>query len=166
MASIAAPAGLAKGLQYRVVFVTDGQTNALHADHGYYDQIIQAEAAKAGLDNNLGVPVTWLAMISSMDGTKLADRLPIDNVPLYTLSAVNVATGSSPILENLLNPINQSPTASGITGQVWTGGMGYPLGYQYHVQDGAIMIVERTQYCQMSYEMMRLFAFSQVFTVG
>ncbi len=104
-------------------------------------------------------------MISSMDGTKLADRLPIDNVPLYTLSAVEVATGGSPILENLLNPINQSPTTSGITGAVWTGGMGYPLGYQYHVQDGAIYIDNYQQYCQMSYELMRLFAFSEVFTV-
>jgi hypothetical protein len=165
MASITAPAGLGKGLQYRIVFVTDGQTNALHADHGYYDQFIQAEAAKAGLDKNLGVPVSWLAMISSMDGTKLADRLPIDNVPLYTLSAVEVATGGSPILENLLNPINQSPTTSGITGAVWTGGMGYPLGYQYHVQDGAIYIDNYQQYCQMSYELMRLFAFSEIFTV-
>lgn len=140
MAAIVAPAGLGQGFKYRIVFVTDGQTNALRPDHGYYDQIVQKEAAAAGLDKNLGVPVTWLALISSMDGTKLADRLPIDNVPLYTLSAVEVATGGNSILDNLLKPINQSPTTSGITGEVWTGGRDYPLGYQVHVQDGAINI--------------------------
>jgi len=35
MASIAAPAGLGQGMKYRIAFVTDGVTDALHSDHQY-----------------------------------------------------------------------------------------------------------------------------------
>ena len=61
---------------------------------GYYDSLVQAEADAHGLGKN-PQPVTWLALISSRDGTKATDRLPVDDVPIYLLSGDQVATGTS-----------------------------------------------------------------------
>jgi len=140
MGSIVAPAALGQGMKYRIAFVTDGVTDALHSDHQYYDSFVQAEADAHGLGKNPG-PVTWLALISSMDGTKATNRLPIDNVPIYLLSADPVATGRTSLWNgSLLHAIDQSPTTTGITGEVWTGtraggDVSYPLGSTgYHVE--------------------------------
>jgi hypothetical protein len=126
MGSIIAPSALKQGMKFRIVFVTDGTTDAIHTDHGYYDGLVQTEAVANGLDKRLAgtQPVTWLALISSRDGTKTTDRLPLDNVPLFLLSADQIATGSTSLWEDwkpLVRLINQSPTAKGITGEVWTG---------------------------------------------
>ena len=105
-------------MKYRIVFVTDGTTEAVHADHGYYDGLVQAEADANGLGKN-PQPVTWLALISSRDGTKATERLPVDGVPIYLLSGDQVATGTSSLWDpqsvgqRLLRPIDQSPTALG-----------------------------------------------------
>jgi hypothetical protein len=171
MASIVAPAGLTRGLKYRIVFVTDGLTESISADHSFYDKIVQAEAAAAGLDKN-PEPVTWLALISSRDGTKATDRLPVDDVPIYLLSAKQVTTGKSSIWTAgaLLNPINQSPTRTGIIGNVWTGTrtggdcVANPLGGVYHQENAANEIASFQSFVTQPNETMRLIAFSQVFS--
>ena len=172
MGSIVAPSTLKQGMQYRIVFVTDGTTDALHHDHGYYDGLVQAEAAAAGLGKNPG-PVKWLALISSRDGTKATDRLPIDNVPIYTLSANQVATGRDSLWNgSLLYPINQSPTKSGITGDLWTGTRdggdctSNPLGGVYRKECAGCDITHFRSFVTQPNEQKRLVAFSEVFSVG
>lgn len=180
MGSIVAPSTLKQGMQYRIVFVTDGTTDALHSDHEYYDGLVQAEAAAHGLDKNPR-PVKWLALISSRDGTKATDRLPIDNVPIYLLSGDQVAMGTTSLWDpqqlghRLLRPINQSPTTSGIAGQVWTGTRpgnnvsSNPLGAVYREECAAFTIgtdMFSLGFVTQPYEQMRLVAFSEVFSVG
>ena len=180
MASLSAPRALKQGMKYRIVFVTDGTTDAIHADHGYYDGLVQAEANANGLGKN-PQPVTWLALISSRDGTKATERLPVDGVPLYLLSGDEVATGTSSLWDpqnvgqRLLRPIDQSPTATGVTGQVWTGTRpgnnvtSNPLGAVYRQECAAFAIgpdMFCTGFVTQPNEQMRLVAFSEVFAVG
>jgi hypothetical protein len=180
MGSISAPSTLKQGMKYRIVFLTDGLTNAIQTDHGYYDGLVQAEAAAHGLDKN-PQPVKWLALISSRDGTKATDRLPVDNVPIYLLSGDEVATGTTSLWDpsqygqRLLHPINQSPTAPGITGRVWTGTRpgnnvsSNPLGAAYHEECAAYEIGPdnfTVAFVTQPNEQMRLVAFSEVFSVG
>jgi hypothetical protein len=174
MGSIAAPSALKQGMKYRIVFVTDGTTDAIHSDHGYYDGLVQAEAAAHGLDKN-PQPVKWLALISSRDGTKATDRLPIDNVPIYLLSGDQVTTGSTSVwaaYKPLLRPINQSPTTSGITGDVWTGTRSggncdtNPLGAVYRQECAACDITNFQSFVTQPNEQKRLVACSEVFSVG
>jgi hypothetical protein len=177
MASIVAPAGLTQGMKYRIVFVTDGTTNAIPSDHQHYDSFVQAEAAAHNLDKN-PQPVKWLALISSRDGTKATDRLPIDGVPIYDLSANQIATGTGSLWDPqrlLLHPIDQSPTQSGITGSVWTGTRPggdcdtEPLGAVYR-QQCAFFEIGRYMFTlgqqTQPNEQMRLVAFSEVFSIG
>jgi hypothetical protein len=176
MGSIVAPAALGQGMKYRIAFVTDGVTDALHSDHQYYDSFVQAEADVHGLGKN-PEPVTWLALISSMDGTKATNRLPVDNVPIYLLSADQVATGSTSLWNgSLLHAIDQSPTTTGITGEVWTGtradgDVSYPLGSTgYHVQCAGFTIrlpdMFGAGFVTQPNVQKRLVAISEVFAVG
>lgn len=177
MASIAAPAALKSGMKYRIVFVTDGTTDAIHSDHQYYDGLVQAEAAAHGLDKN-PQPVTWLALISSRDGTKATDRLPIDGVPIYNLSGDQVATGATSLWDEyrpLLRPIDQSATKSGITGNVWTGTRpgndvsSNPLGAVYRQECAGFSIgrdMFNVGFVTQPNEQMHLVAFSEIFSVG
>ena len=139
---------------------------------------MQAEAAAAGLNKNGSTPVTWLALISSRDGTKATDRLPVDNVPIYTLSGNLVSSGNRIIWGDSgghgrpVHPINQSPTQSGITGNAWTGTrpggdcVSEPLGAVYREQNAFTSIADFSSEQTQPYETMRLFAFSEVITVG
>jgi hypothetical protein len=173
--AIQVPPTLKQGMKFRIVFVTDGTTDAIHADHQHYDDLVQAEAAAHGLDKN-PQPVKWLALISSRDGTKATDRLPVDNVPIYLLSADQVATGKASLWDwPLLRPINQSPTTSGVTGMVWTGtrpgddATSNPLGAVYHQECAACSIgpgMFGETLVTQPYEQFRLVAFSEVFTYG
>ena len=176
MGSIVAPAALGQGMKYRIAFVTDGVTDALHSDHQYYDSFVQAEADAHGLGKN-PAPVTWLALISSMDGTKATNRLPVDNVPIYLLSADPVATGRTSLWNgSLLHAIDQSPTTTGITGEVWTGtraggDVSYPLGSTgFHVQCAGFTIrlpdMFSAGFVTQPNVQKRLVAVSEVFAVG
>ena len=120
-ASITTPSGLSPGDQFRVVFVSTTQSNATSANISFYDNIVQADAAGAGLSTYGGSPVTW-EVIGSTATINAVSRLPLDNVPIFLPSGTEVAAGGAALWNTattpLLSPINEY--ASGI-GPVTTG---------------------------------------------
>jgi len=129
-AGIMTPGGLNPGDQFRIVFVTNTETNATSSDLTTYDLIVSGDAAAAGLDTYQGSPVTWEA-IGSTANVMAVDRLPKDAVPLFLPDGTRIAdsglalwsTGYTNADPHLLNAdgLDEFADGSGANRLVWTG---------------------------------------------
>ncbi len=91
------------------------------------------------------------------------------------MAGADLRAGRQQVGQRLLHPIDQSPTASGVTGQVWTGTRpgndvsSNPLGAVYR-QECAAFAIGPDMFClgfvTQPSERTRLVAFSEVFPVG
>jgi hypothetical protein len=105
------PAGLHPGDQFRIVFVTDGTTNARSPGIGTYDQVVNNDVSNAGGVFYNGQSVTnWLA-IGSTSAVNAIDHIGSNaNTPVYDVA------------DNL---VSQSTTSS--TGGLWSGSLQAPI---------------------------------------
>ncbi|MFN0053424.1 MAG: hypothetical protein ACKV0T_14670 [Planctomycetales bacterium] len=132
-AGIVTPAGLTTGDQFRMVFVTNGTIDATVGDHTVYDNLALAEAANGGFNVYDSSPVTWLAMVSTVDGTIAKNRLPKDGVAIYLTNGTKVADSGADLwnvsfkTKLLESPIYLTPTSTHYESFVWTGSR-RPLG--------------------------------------
>ncbi len=121
------PAGLSAGDTFRIVFVTDGFTDATSSDISDYNAFVTADAsteAGGGAFTYNGVAVTW-SVIGSTPTTSAIDNVGETGSPVY-LASGTLVTGSdtaSGLWSGLLNsPINQDLQGNGFApAAIWTG---------------------------------------------
>ena len=126
---VATPSGLNPGDQFRIVFLTNGATQATSSDIGYYNTFVNDNAISqaGGGDNNVvygSTVLTWTAIASTFEVSAISN-IGSFGVPVYTASGTLITpsdTAAGLWSESLLAPINQFLTSPFFfnTG-VWTG---------------------------------------------
>jgi len=126
---IATPSGLSLGNQFRIVFLTNGVTQATSSDIGYYNTFVNNNAISqaGGSGNNVvygNTVLTWTAIASTYEVSAITN-IGSFGVPVYTASGTLITpsdTASGLWSGSLLAPINQFLTSPVFfdTG-VWTG---------------------------------------------
>ncbi|MHB0959590.1 MAG: hypothetical protein ACYC0X_29245 [Pirellulaceae bacterium] len=117
---IITPTGLVKGDQFRIVFVTNGTTQATSSDIGTYDGFVTTAATTAGLDY-FGQAVTWKAIASTTTANALS-QVGTNSGPLYLLDGTLVSSNlSSTTFGSLLHAINLNENGQTVNDAVWTG---------------------------------------------
>ena len=127
--TIATPAGLSLGDQFRIVFLTQGVTQAINGDIGYYNTFVNDDAISqaGGGSNNVvygSTVLTWTAIASTNDVSAITN-IGSFGVPVYTASGTLITpsdTAAGLWSGSLVAPINQFLTSPFFfdTG-VWTG---------------------------------------------
>jgi hypothetical protein len=119
---IQTPAGLAAGDTFRIVFVTDGTTNATSPDISSYDAFVTAQAGGATYK---GMTVNWQAIGSTANDNAVV-HVGSSTAGVFLASGTEVATSTTADpgglwSGTLLNPIDQDLTGTTLIEQVWTG---------------------------------------------
>lgn len=126
---ISTPPGLDPGDQFRIVFLTQGVTEATNPNISYYNTFVNNDASNQAGGNGSSVvynrtALTWSAIGSTYEISAIAN-IGSFGVPVYLASGTLVTpsdTSSGLWSESLLAPINQFLTGSGSFGTgVWTG---------------------------------------------
>ena len=127
--TIATPSGLSLGNQFRIVFLTQGVTQATNGDISYYNTFVSNDATSqaGGGGNNVvygSTVLTWTAIASTNDVSAITN-IGSFGVPVYTASGTLITqsdTAAGLWSGSLVAPINQFLTSPFFfdTG-VWTG---------------------------------------------
>jgi hypothetical protein len=117
---IQTPAGLKPGDQFRIVFATDGTTNAISTTISDYDNFVTTQAQGA---TYTGQTVQWLA-IASVDFTDAIDHIGETNTPVYLTNGTQVTTSTT--ASGLWSGALESPIFTDLNGHlvhgdIWTG---------------------------------------------
>ncbi len=127
--AIDTPPGLSLGDQFRIVFLTQGVTNANSGDIGYYNTFVNNDAVNqaGGIGNNVvygSTVLTWSAIASTFDTSAIANIGSFD-VPVYLASGTLVSPSDTQTglwSGSLQAPINEFLTAPFFFDtSVWTG---------------------------------------------
>lgn len=126
-AALVAPPGLGAGDSYRLVFLTEGVTNATSSLFSAYDNLVQAEADAAGVGASEGL--AWQAIVSTA-GINARDHTATDpsdaGVPIFRVDGVRIATGYADFWgshEDAINVEADGTSIASLPGDhfVWTG---------------------------------------------
>jgi len=127
-AALLPPAGLNPGDTYRLVFLTDGTTQAGSDFISTYNAFVQSQAALAPALNALGT--TWKAIGSTFGPSETSSAYnstgnntgPGAAVPIFRLDGVKVANNNADLWDGTLqNAINVTPTGVSTATRVWSG---------------------------------------------
>lgn len=139
-ADILAPAGLAPGATFQLVFVTSTTTTATSTDITFYDNFANNVADSAGLGTYNGAGVTWHVLGSTAASLAISTEPTTDTAPIYTLNGAEVAANAAALWSGSLSaPINIDQDGVAVRELVWTGTNGqgdvaygiFPLGSSY-----------------------------------
>jgi hypothetical protein len=117
------------GDQFRIVFLTNGVTQATSSDIGYYNTFVNNDAINqaGGIGNNVvygSTVLTWTA-IASTNAVSAITNIGSFGVPVYTASGTRITpsdTAAGLWSGSLLAPINQFLTSLfSFDTAVWTG---------------------------------------------
>lgn len=121
-ADVVAPAGLAPGDTFQLVFVTSTTTTATSTTISYYDDFVNDVADSAGLGTYNGASVSWLVLGSTASSSANSTEPTTDTAPIYTLNGVEVAANASALWSGSLSaPIDINQDGSVDNEDVWTG---------------------------------------------
>lgn len=121
-ADIIAPAGVAPGGTFQLVFVTSSMTTATSTAISYYDGFVNDSADAAGLGTYDGASVTWQVIGSTSASHANTTEPTTDTAPIYTLNGVEVAANASGLWSgSLLAPIDIDQDGTYVNEEVWTG---------------------------------------------
>lgn len=115
------PPGLNPGDQFRYVFVTSTERDALSTSIADYNAFVNAAASNNA--NLAGINFNVIGSTETVDaidntGTNAAG----DDVPIYMLDGTLVATGNADLWDgDLITGINLDENLNTVTGRVWTG---------------------------------------------
>jgi hypothetical protein len=127
--NISTPHGLNPGDQFRIVFLTQGVTQATNPNIGYYNTFVNNDASSQAGGNGSNVvynttALTWSAIGSTYEISAISN-IGSFGVPVYLASGTLITpsdTSSGLWSGSPLAPINQFLTGSGSFGTgVWTG---------------------------------------------
>jgi hypothetical protein len=130
--TITTPAGLSPGDQFRIVFVTDGVTNATSSSIGTYDGVVNTDVSNAGGVFYNGQAVTnWLAIASTTSVNAIDHIGSSATTQVYLVNDLLVATSTTTAPGGLWSGglshaisadlLGASPPATPIPNAVWTG---------------------------------------------
>jgi len=110
---IQTPVGSTAGDEFRIVFVTDGTTNATSSDISSYDAFVNAQAGGATYN---GMTVNWQA-IGSTATVNAVDHIGSSTAGVYLASGTEVATSTTADTGGLWSGNSLEPDRPGPYGQ-------------------------------------------------
>lgn len=122
--AIVAPAGLAPGATFQLIFVTDQSYQATDPNLDYYNTAVQNDADDAGLGTYNGSPVIWQVVGETASSPGFPPLLPNSSTSpaLYNLNGVLVAAaGQDPYTTTLLSAPDIDQNGNVRSTFVWTG---------------------------------------------
>lgn len=122
--TIVAPAGLAPGSQFQIIFVDDVSYTAVDGNIADYNAEVQNDADAAGLGTYNASSVTWQVLGSTVNSPGLPTILPNSSTspPLYLLTGYLVALNGANFWAGLIvTPPNTDQINIVYPTPVWTG---------------------------------------------
>lgn len=119
-AIIISPPDLNPGDNYRLIFITDGSTNATSSDVATYNSFVAAEAAAITALNDLGTTWTAIASTATVDARDNTGTNPSSTgVAIYRLDGTRIADDNADFWDQEIEAnINISPTMTTIGSNV------------------------------------------------